>query len=184
MGEILRAMTAVVARDGLAGITIANVAAAAGLQRTLVLHYFGSRDELMASFITTAVAEYGDRMVGGDGPEREPIEARLDGLFEPGTYRSREDLVIWAELVAKAARDQTVRQRLHELWTGRWLPEIERQLGLAYPDADAERVEQVAYALACLVEAHWYFQLQGVDEDRRRRQAQQAARTLLATLGA
>ncbi|MGP3916286.1 TetR family transcriptional regulator [Nonomuraea sp. 10N515B] len=176
-------MAGVVARDGLTGITIANVAAAAGLQRTLVLHYFGSRDELMASFITNAVAEYGDRMVGDDPRHaKEPIEDRLDRLFEPGAYHSHEDLVIWAELVARSARDQTVRQRLHELWTGRWLPAIEQQLGVAYPQADAERIEQVAYALACLVEAHWYFHLQGVDSSSRTRQAQQAARTLLATL--
>ena len=178
-------MGSVVAREGLAGATIANVAEAAGLKRTLVLHYFGSRDGLMTSFITEAVAEYGDRMVGVGGESAGgSVEERVDRLFEPGVYESRDDLVIWVELVARAARDQGVRQRLNELWTGRWLPEIERQLSAAFPAADADQIAQVAFGLSSLVEAYWYFHLQGLDDEARRRQAHGAARTLLAGLRA
>ncbi|WP_246351366.1 TetR/AcrR family transcriptional regulator [Nocardia barduliensis] len=173
-------MASVVARDGLAKTTIANVAAAAGLQRTLVLHYFGDRRGLMEAFINEAVAVYGERMLLVDGTE--PIETRLDRLFEPGAYQRRDDLVIWTDLVAQSARDEVVRQRLHDLWTHRWFPEIERQLATARPHAQPAQVTQVAYALACLVEAHWAFHLQGLDDTLRRQQAQQAARTLLATL--
>lgn len=174
-------MAVVVARDGLAGTTIGNVATAAGLQRTLVLHYFGNRDGLMAAFINEAVTAYGDQMLGAGGDD-EPFEVRLDRLFEPGAYRTRADLVIWVELVAKAARDDEVRERLRELWTQRWLPEVARQLRAAYPGAGEGQIGSVAYGLSCLVEAHWYFHLQGVDGDERRRQAQQAARMLLTTL--
>ena len=42
-------MADVVARDGLADTTIAKVAEAAGLQRTLVLHYFRDREALMTA---------------------------------------------------------------------------------------------------------------------------------------
>jgi len=177
MAEILQATASVVAKDGLAGTTVANVATAAGLQRTLVLHYFGSRDGLMSSFITEAVAAYGDQMLGG---QDESVEESLGRLFGPTAYRTQADLVIWVELVARAARDESVRQRLTELWTQRWLPAVERRLQQDYPQASAEQVEQVAYALSALVEGHWYFHLQGVQG--RRHHALQAARALLATL--
>lgn len=180
-------MAGVVARDGLTGVTLAGVAEAAGLTRTLVLHYFGSREGLMTAFVTEAVAAYGDRMLGSDDePPPGPAELadRIDRLFEPGAYESHEDLVIWVELVAAAARDEDVRRRLRELWTGRWLPAAERRLAAAYPHAAPERIGQTAYALACLVEAHWYFQLQDVTGDTRRRAAQQAARSLLTALDA
>ncbi|MFD4439655.1 TetR/AcrR family transcriptional regulator [Nocardia sp. NPDC058519] len=180
IAQILRAARSVVAAEGFANTTLSRVAAAAGVQRTLVLHYFGSRDGLMQAFITDAVAEYGDALVrlGAD----EPIEHRVTRMFEPGAYANRDDLVVWSELVALAAREPVVRQRLTELWTDRWLPGLEQQLGTAYPAATAERVAATAYALACLFEAHWAFHLQGVDSPGRADQAKQAAHTLLAAL--
>jgi AcrR family transcriptional regulator len=178
--QILRAMAGVVARDGLAGTTIANVAAAAGLKRTLILHYFGSRDGLMESFITEVVAVYGEQMFSA--ADDLPVTARVDRLFEPGAYRTQNDLVIWVELVARSARDPVVRQRLHDLWTERWFPEITRLLQTAYPHAGTEDVNRVAYGLASLVEAHWYFHLQGLGGGDHRRYAQQSAHALLETL--
>lgn len=180
MSEILRAMAQVVARDGLTGTSIATVATAAGLQRTLVLHYFGNRRGLVQSFVTEAVAAYGDRMLSGT--DSGPIQERVDRLFEPGAYRQREDLVIWAELVAHAGRDSAIRANLADLWTNRWFPEIERQLAEAYPHAAPADIGRVAYGLTCLVEAHWFFHLEGVDHAGRRQQAQHAAKALLATL--
>lgn len=179
--QILEAMASVVARDGLAGTTIVNVAAAAGLQRTLVLHYFRDRDELMTAFIAEAVAAYGERMVLGE--EGDSVEDRLDRLFEPGAYRHAEDLVVWTELVALAARDTGVRHQLHELWTRRWLPSAEQQLQAAYATAPADRVAETAYAIAGLVEAQWAFHLQGLTDSTRRGQLRNAARALVAQLG-
>ena len=46
---------------------------------------------------------------------------------------------------------------------------------LAYPRAYAAEVSRVAYGLASLVEAHWYFHLQGLDADDHRRYPQQSA---------
>ncbi len=178
--EILQAMAGVVARDGLANATLSRVAEAAGMQRTLVLHYFGSRSGLLQAFINSAVAGYGSAMLRIAGGES--IEARIDTMFEPGAYRSREDLVIWIELVALGARDSQVRQRLHELWTSRWLPELQEQLHVDYPHAGDDQVAAAAYALACLFEAHWAFHLQDVATSERGVQAKRAARAVLATL--
>ncbi|WP_181701047.1 TetR/AcrR family transcriptional regulator [Nocardia sp. GTS18] len=182
IAQILRAARSVVAVEGFANTTLSRVATAAGVQRTLVLHYFGNRDGLMQAFIAGAVAEYGDTLlrIGADSP----IEERVARMFEPGAYASRDDLVVWCELVALAAREPVVRQRLTDLWAERWLPGLEQQLAAAYPAAAPERVAATAYALACLFEAHWAFHLQGVDQPERTEQAKQGAHTLLAALAA
>ncbi|MGW5453305.1 TetR/AcrR family transcriptional regulator [Nocardia sp. NPDC003979] len=182
IAQILRAARSVVAADGFANTTLSRVATAAGVQRTLVLHYFGSRDGLMQAFVTDAVAEYGDNLLrlGADAP----VEERVARMFEPGAYADRDDLVVWCELVALAAREPVVRQRLTDLWTNRWLPGLEQQLSAAYPAASPDRVAVTAYALACLFEAHWAFHLQGVNEPDRAEQAKQSAHTLLSALAA
>ncbi len=181
MAEILDATAGVVARDGLAGATLSNVAAAAGLQRTLVLHYFGSRDALIGAFIDHAVAAYGTAMLCGRADES--LQQRIEAMFAPGAYRTSEDLVVWTELVALSARDPAVRGRLQDLWDRRWLPDLEAQLAALYPSASTEAVAATAYALASLFEAHWAFNVQGVADERRQRQATQAAHTILERLG-
>lgn len=180
IGQILRAARSVVAADGFAGTTLSRVASAAGVQRTLVLHYFGSREGLMQAFVTEAVAEYGDALVslGAEGT----VEERVTRMFTPGVYESRDDLVVWSELAAVAAREQLVRDRLRELWTRRWLPGIEQRLAADFPAAAPERIAATAYAVACLFEAHWAFQLQGVDDPVRAEQARAAVLALLEGL--
>lgn len=179
--EILAATARVVARDGLADTTMSKVAEEAGLQRTLVLHYFKSRDELVDRFVSVAVAQYGAGMLSVDTGTS--LHLRFDVMFAPGAYADRGDLVIWIELVALAGRDVGVRERLRELWTQHWLPELEHQLSVDYPGASAQARSAAAYGLACLFEAHWAFDLQGVSGPGRRQQATQAARAILAPLG-
>jgi AcrR family transcriptional regulator len=178
---ILDATAGVVARDGLPGTTLSNIAAAAGLQRTLVLHYFGSRDALIGAFIEQTVSAYGTAMLRGHAGE--PLRQRIEAMFAPGAYRTTEDLVVWSELVALSARDPAVRRRLQDLWAHRWLPDLEAQLAAEYPGASAEAVAAAAYALACLFEAHWAFSVQGVGDEQRQRQAMTAAETILERLG-
>jgi AcrR family transcriptional regulator len=177
---ILAATAAVVARDGLAETTVAKVADEAGLQRTLVFHYFGDRQSLISAFVDQVVAVYGDRQILGD--QARTIEERLDSAFEPGHYAAREDLVVWTELVALAARDDAVRARLAALWAGRWLPMISRELQAARPRATAAQADEIGYGIACIVEAHWSLQLQGLDSPRQRGHAQASARALLGSL--
>jgi AcrR family transcriptional regulator len=174
--QILAAMRVVAGRDGLHRVTVSSVAEAAGLQRTLVFHYFRDRRSLVDAFIADVVAAYGDRQVlGGSGD----LAHRLDAAFEDGFYESAADLAIWQELIAWSARDAGIRARLHSLWTDRWLPGIEQRLRDVHPSASDERVAQVAYTLACLIEAHWALAAQGVADARRTRALQAAARDAL-----
>jgi AcrR family transcriptional regulator len=174
---ILLATASVVARDGLAETTVGKVADEAHIQRTLVLHYFRDRQSLIEAFVNQVVAFYGDLQIVGGAVE--PIERQIDRAFDDGFYARDEDLVVWSELVALAARDASIRERLCSLWEDRWLPMIREELRKAFPTASSSSVRQGAYGLACLVEAHWSFRLQGLDNPERRRQAKANARLLL-----
>ncbi|WP_319455192.1 MULTISPECIES: TetR/AcrR family transcriptional regulator [unclassified Mycobacterium] len=181
IAEILSATAVVAARDGLANTTMSNVAEAAGMQRTLVLHYFRTRDELIERFLTDAVAHYGAAMLQPVGSGKS-LRQRIIAMFGPDAYGSRDDLVIWAELIAMAGRDPKVRERLRVMWTEQWLVEMERQLSSEYPASSPTTVSAAAYGLACLFEAHWAFHLQDVTGPRRRRQAVEAAHAILGSL--
>lgn len=178
--EILSAMARVVVQDGIAGATFAKVAAEAGMQRTLVLHYFGSRSDLVNKFIDVTVSEIGAeilrRGVSGD------LDDSVAELLSPEGYRSNEDLVVWAEIIALAARDADVRGRVRDLWEQQWFPGLETRLAAEFPTVSAEEIEAAAFALACQFEGHWKFQIQGVVDDRRLRQSTAAARRVIAHL--
>ncbi|MBT2423772.1 TetR family transcriptional regulator [Streptomyces sp. ISL-22] len=182
IAEILSATVGVVAREGLAGVTFAKVAEAAGLQRTLVHHYFGSRDQLIGAFIDHAVGAIGTEILSRDAGES--LHERVTSLFATGAYRSPDDLAVWLELVALSTRDPEVRQRLHALWADRWLPALEAQLAEQYPGAPSDAVTTAAYALACLFEGHWSFSAQDLADERRQRQAERAALLVLDRLDA
>ncbi|MEZ5211628.1 TetR family transcriptional regulator [Gordonia sp. PP30] len=177
--QILAAMAGVVARDGLTGATISKVAEAAGLRRTLVLHYFGNRDRLVDAFLTQTVAAYGTAMVNID---RLTTAQLIDAAFEPGIYHSDLDLAVWLDLVALAARDPAVRDRLHRLWRESWLPAIAGRIVAQIPGTDAARAHSVAYALVAVFEGHWSLVAQGVPTATDTAAAKSAAHALIGTL--
>lgn len=178
--EILQATLGLVAKEGLAGVTFAKIAEATGLQRTLVLHYFGNRDELVEAFIDHAVSA-----IGAYTLHRNPgdsVRQRISSAFAPGAYRTDDDLAVWTEMVALSARDTTVRQRLRALWTEHWLPDLESQLVEQYPGVPRETIDATAYTLACLFEAHWAFSVQDVVNEERQRQVERMALFILDRL--
>ena len=79
--QILQAAVSVVAREGLEGITFVKVAEAAGMQRTLVLHYFSTRAELMNAFIEHYIAKMGTEILHRFSGK--PLSEHIVMLFTP-----------------------------------------------------------------------------------------------------
>ena len=178
--QILSAMADVVARDGLTGTTLANVAAESGLQRTLVLHYFGNRDNLVRAFVTRTVAEYGSAMVAIEHASPSQI---VDAVFTPGIYRDERDLAIWLDLVAHAAKDESIRADLQTLWRDVWLPAIDGRLTAFYPSASAEEIAAATYTLTVLFEGHWSLVAQDVPDTAATAAAKALAHRVVDGLG-
>jgi len=175
--EILQAAVSVVASEGLEGITFAKVAEAAGMQRTLVHHYFSSRSDLMNAFIEHYISNMGTEIIHRFSGK--PLSERIVMMFTPEVYRTQDDLIVWFELVAQSARNSFIQQMLHTLWTKHWLPDLENQLAQDYPRASQENISATAYVLVCLFEAYWGFSIQGVTDQRRQKQMEQTALMIL-----
>lgn len=159
---------------------MARIAEVSGLQRTLVLHYFGNRDSLVSEFISYAVGEYGELMLSETAGQ--PVGDRVAAMFAAPTKRRRGEIAVWLELVAAGTRDESIRAQLRELWTQRWLPALEDQISNEYPSASKGAVAAAAYGITCLFEAHWALDAQGIWSQRRSDQAEIAAKAILATL--
>lgn len=175
--EILQAAVSVVAKEGLEGITFAKVAEAAGMQRTLVLHYFSTRAELMNAFIEHYIAKMGTEILHRFSGK--PLSEQIVMLFTPEVYRSHDDLIVWFELVAQSARNPFIQKMLHNLWTQHWLPDFENQLAQEFPNATLEAISSAAYVLVCLFEAYWGFSIQGVTDQQRQKQMEQTVLLIL-----
>jgi AcrR family transcriptional regulator len=181
--EILAAFERCICRYGLADTSVARVAKCAGLQRTLVFHYFGDRQTLIDALIGYEVESHEQALqeaLAGVAPD-ERLGWLLDYFFGGAYYdRFPGPGQVWTELVAIAARDARLRSRMATLWQ-RWLGEFEDELAAAYPAASRDRCAAIAYALTCLVEQNYLMGLQGVDDARHVR-ARAASEALLETL--
>lgn len=175
--EILQATVSVVAKEGLDGITFAKVADASGMQRTLVHHYFSSRSELINAFIEHYIAKMGTEIIHRFSGK--PVSERIEMVFAPEAYRSKDDLIVWLELVAQSARNPFIQQMLQDLWLKDWLPDFQNQLVQEYPKASSEAISSAAYLIVCLFESYWAFSIQGVTDNQKRKQMEKMALMIL-----
>jgi AcrR family transcriptional regulator len=113
---ILEAAIRCLGRDGYAGTSQQRVADEAGVQKRMVLYYFGSREQLMAA----ALIRLADDFIA-------ELERRLDGVDQPGPLvdtcfdvlverlRDRQLLAAYFGLVAESASDAVLSETLETL---------------------------------------------------------------------
>jgi AcrR family transcriptional regulator len=126
---VLEAAIRCLGREGYAGTSLQRIADEAGVQKRMVLYYFGSRERLMA----TALERLADRFlgdlqeaVGGLTDPAAVVDALFDALSEQ--VRDRALLGAYFGLVAESATDQVLRETLDAL--------RERAHGLAHQVLD------------------------------------------------
>lgn len=179
--QIFGAVTEVIAADGLGAVTTARVAKTAGLTRTLVHHYFASRDALVEQYVTFAVAEYGEALLRQS--EGLTVHEAIAAALDDSAYPEPQLLTAWLDLVAAASRDPSVAAQLNRLWTELWLPTIESALAQRYPAASAGQIAGTAFCLTALIEAFWAFRGQLTSgHDLRRAQVTEGCRHLVDQL--
>jgi AcrR family transcriptional regulator len=133
------------------------VAEEAGVQRSIIRHYIGNRDDLVTAAVARIIADYRAELASAieSLPQAELIPALLDYLFiadsqsELGEY----DTLINA-LWASHERDPQTRAALLSLHL-----EFERliddALTHAFPNAEPEARRGTAYAIMCLANDTW-----------------------------
>ncbi|MDK9494286.1 TetR family transcriptional regulator C-terminal domain-containing protein [Streptomyces katrae] len=155
---ILESAARVIARRGVRGLRVAELAAEAGVSTALVYYHFRDRPGILRH----ALAFIGDRAdrytetgrdglpAGPAGDPRERLERMLLLEFQD-LPEVRENSAAWGELRAHAVFDPELRDELAAAGAA-WTAEVSELLGSVHPSAAADAVTAAAERLTALLE--------------------------------
>ena len=153
-GEVLsRAVWEVLARQGLEGLTVRAVAAAAGCTTGLVMHRFPNRRALLAHARQLLHDKTRDRVEALEAGAASP-RAALRAVLHQGLATDPEtahESVVWTGFLAAAVADPELIE-MHRRNNRSWRARVERLVAAAAPDWPAGRVATVALALIAMAE--------------------------------
>jgi AcrR family transcriptional regulator len=155
--EILDAYTRCVARYGLDGTTLQQVADEAGMARGHIRHYVGNRDELRRIFGKRLFARYAGQgqNVATDAASGKKAETLVRHFFRAGNAPNDDYAAIDA-LFAAARFDENLRKRLRTVYTG-LESLVSSALADDYPGREPMVYEDAAYQIVALAYGHWSF---------------------------
>jgi len=136
-GQILDAARESFARDGFGGTTIRGVAAEAGVDPSLVHHYFGSKDDLFLAALSIEV-----------DPRQMVPQVFADGVAGAGERLLRTMLTVWDDPAARLPLVALVRSSLgaetpHTLLQDGIVRMVLTPLRAVLPPAEADRRAQL-----------------------------------------
>jgi AcrR family transcriptional regulator len=154
---ILQAAGRVIARNGVRGLRVDEVAREAGVSTALLYYHFDDRAGLLQStldHITEEASLYTERAIASGATARDALEQVL--LLElQGDERVLENSRLWGELRASAVFDETLRapvRRATEQWSQDIAAAVRRVAAeQAAPAADAD-ADDAGQRLTALVE--------------------------------
>ncbi|AWZ09275.1 MULTISPECIES: TetR family transcriptional regulator C-terminal domain-containing protein [unclassified Streptomyces] len=154
--EILRAATRVIARRGVRGLRVGELAAEAGVSTSLIYYHFTDRAGILRrtlEFISDRAERYtAEREAGADGGESPRDELTQVLLLElQDTPEVRENSTAWGELRASAVFDPDLREEVAKA-THSWVHEISYLLAQARPVGTAPEHAAAAERLTALLE--------------------------------
>ena len=128
--QLLDATIVVIARRGVRGLRVQEVAAEAGVSVPLLYHYFGSREGLLEAALF-AVSEHADRysagLARGAACARDELVGRIVGELQDDD-EVRTNSSAWGELRWNSVFEESERNSVHKL-TSEWVDEIAELVG-------------------------------------------------------
>jgi AcrR family transcriptional regulator len=125
--QLLQATIGVIARRGVRGMRVQEIAADAGVSVPLLYHYFGNREGLLEAAMLLASEQaggYSARAAQGAATARAELEARLLGELQD-TEEVRTNSAAWGELRWSAVFEDNLRPVVQRL-TREWVQETAR----------------------------------------------------------
>lgn len=181
--EILEAAAACIREVGLEATTLERIARRAGVQRTIIRHYIGNRDAVLAALAEYLTAQYRSdyAALAAALPDEGRVEAMLSYLFK-GAFRDRPDEDALVDtLFAAAPKNEGVRRAMLRMYRA-FEDTCTEELAAAYPGAPRAKIRAVAYAVMCLAECNGGMIALGFPP-RRAAAAHAAATRLVSSLG-
>lgn len=181
--EILKAFSRCIAKYSLGGSTLERLAEESGLQRSLIRHFVGNREDLIRLLADHVLAEFQqstDNLFASlYGDNR--IEQVIIILFDPQYQTSTENVLVLEGLIAAGANDfPEIKVQINQWLTG-FIDRLAQELQSAFPNASAERCQSVSFGIISI-----YFNLDALSPlgitQRYRPHAIDSARALVASL--
>jgi AcrR family transcriptional regulator len=160
--EILDAACRVIARRGVRGLRMEELAREAGVSVALIYYHFDDRENLIRrtlEYVDERAADYATPNSTHQGSPAERLVEALVGEIQEDP-RVRQNSAVWGEVRASAWFDDTVREPVERL-TGEWITwvadEIQRgqRGGTITADVDARAAAERLTALVEGVSGRW-----------------------------
>ncbi|MFF0739286.1 TetR/AcrR family transcriptional regulator [Streptomyces sp. NPDC004111] len=153
--QILEAAARVIARRGVRGLRVEELAEEAGVSTGLIYYHFKDRTGILRHTLEF-INDRAERYTTVETADGEPLDAReeLDQvlLLElQDVPEVRENSIAWGELRASAVFDPVLREDLARA-TLVWVQEVAALLGQVHPMAPAARLASAAERLTALLE--------------------------------
>jgi len=174
--EILKAFEKCIRRGGIEATTVQEVANAAGVQRTLINHYFGDKQALIAALIRQIVATSTRDFVSSLRDD-EPISIGVELIF--GRKMDRTGNLIEA-LRASSLDDHATRKLLREMYEN-FETVLCDYLMRQVPGAAESQCRAVSFSIMCLAAGASRITAVGFGRERRS-EAAKAAKSLVMNL--
>ncbi|MEJ6790314.1 TetR family transcriptional regulator [Brevundimonas sp. BR2-1] len=175
------AMTQVTVR-GLAAVSLADVAGAAGVSKSAVLKHFQSKEALQAEVVDAMIDRF-KTAVWDPAEPLEPGRARLDRIFQGELdWIDGEDRPGGCPLKAAAMELDDQPGPLRDTLKGsqiRWAKTLKREFRALYPEADEAALELKLFQFKGIVLAYGHSR-RLLDDETARGQATAAYRALVA----
>lgn len=153
--QILEAAARLIARRGVRGLRVEELATEAGVSTGLIYYHFKDRTGILRQTLEF-INERAERYTVGDAPDAEPLPPREE-LVETlllelqDTPMIRENSSAWGELRASAVFDEVLREDLARA-TLVWVQEVAGLLGQVEPMTPAPALAAAGERLTALVE--------------------------------
>lgn len=149
--QILEAVEQCIVEYGLAATTIDRVAGTAGVSRTAVNHFVGTRDELIDTALARSVGRIREvfAAIAAEYPPEEQLDRFVDFVVGPDEDREHI-LVLVNEVITVAHRDETARSHLADMYA-----DVEALVGgyiaSRFPKARDDQIPQIAESIVILL---------------------------------
>lgn len=181
--QILAAFIDLVAERGLERVSLDDVAKAAGVQRSGLHHFVGTREQLIVAAVDELVRRYENSAAQMGVGQSPPIGELITLLFSDElTLDQPVETAAFNALLTEAIRRPAARGAVIKGYD-MLLDQLTSALRREFPAAPTARIRDTAYLVLCLVEQNTTLQQLGYPRARHLA-ARNAARGLVADLAA
>lgn len=149
--QVMQALIRCVARYGVEGASLAQIAEEAGLKRPLVRHHLGNREDMIAAlqdYVFRGFSDQTEAMIAA-APPTGGSEWLIDILFSDFGASSPDLVLVFAALTAKAAEDADLQAACRGV-----ILDFEDAVSIIlrsdFPDAGGDHVQATAHGIVAV----------------------------------